>query len=179
MPLLARKAAASMALALATVALASCGNESDGVFDVEGFPFTFEYPDEFEETEDLSFDQELGASADQSAAVGLDDEDGIFVQRFTTEIAIDASNLNLARREIDGLIRQVSPDASSEAAEVAGLPALTADEVTIPSVEGGESSLTFFFDGNQEYLINCQSTPDHRAEIDAACEMALETLTLE
>lgn len=170
--------AASLLLALGALSLASCGNESDGVFDVEGFPFTFEYPDDFEETGDVSFDQQLGASADESAVVGIDDENGIALQRFTLEIAIDESNLNLAKREIDQLIQQVAPDASSQPSQIAGLPALTADKVSIPSVEGGESRLTFFFDGDQEYLINCQSTPDHRSEIDEACELALETLTL-
>ena len=168
-----------MALALAAVALAACGNESDGVFDVEGFPFTFEYPDDFEETDELDFVEELGASAEQSAAVGIDEEDGLFVQRFTLKIAIDESNLNLAKREIDRLLGEVAPDASAQPTEVAGLPALTADEVSVPSVEDGESRLTFFFDGDQEYLLNCQSTPDQRATVEEACDLALETLTLD
>jgi hypothetical protein len=28
-------------------------------------------------------------------------------------------------------------------------------------------------------LTNCQSTPDHRDEIEQACDMALETLSLD
>ena len=34
------------------------------------------------------------------------------------------------------------------------------------------------FEGDQEYLINCQSTPEGRPEIDAACDLMLETLTV-
>ena len=48
----------------------------------------------------------------------------------------------------------------------------------MPSIEDGESRFTVLFDGDQEYLINCQSTPEHRDEVDEACDEALATLAV-
>lgn len=109
-----------------------------------------------------------------------DDQDAIIVESFTLQVAVDESNLRLAKREIDGLLAQASPDAGTTTeTEVAGFPALTASDVPVPGVEGGESDITIIFDGDQEYFINCQSTPDHRDEVADACEQALETLSFE
>lgn len=41
--------------------------------------------------------------------------------------------------------------------------------------EEGESRLVALFEGDQEYLLNCQSTPDEREQVDEACEQMLET----
>ena len=38
----------SVALSAIALALVACGSESDGTFDHEGFPFTFEYPADFD-----------------------------------------------------------------------------------------------------------------------------------
>ena len=170
---------ALLVLALGSLGFASCGGGSDGTFDREGFPFQFQYPDAFEESDEVSIDQALGGEAEETVAIGLNDDNAIILQRFTLRIAVDESNLRLAQREIDGLMAQVDPDASSEPTEVAGLPALLIEKVDVPSIQGGESRLTILFDGDQEYVVNCQSTPEDRAEIEAACETALETLTLE
>lgn len=164
---------------LCVFALASCGNESDGVFEHEGFPFTFEYPDDFEETDDVTVGEELGVAADESAAIGIEENDLIAVQSFTLQAEVDQSNLDLAKREVDGLVRQLDPDASTQPTEVAGLPALSAENVIVPGLEGGESRLTIIFDGDTEYVFNCQSTPERRAEVDEACDLALETLEFE
>jgi hypothetical protein len=159
--------------------LVGCGGDSeDGTFDREEFPFTFSYPGEFEETEEVSIDQALGANADETAAVGVDSDNILLIQSFTLNIAIDESNLNLAKREIDGLVQQLDPEAASEETEIAGLPALQLDEIAVPSIEDGTSRLTAIFDGDQEYYVNCQSTPEHRDEVEEACDLALETFAL-
>jgi hypothetical protein len=163
-------------LALGALAVSACGNESDGVFDAEAFPFTFEYPDGFEETDEVDFNQQLGAEPEASAAVALDEADAIAVQSYALEVAIDRSNLDVARREIDSLVRQADPDLASEPTEIAGRPALTVDVLEVPTIAGAESRLRFVFDGDREYLFNCQSTPEHREEVEAACDQALETL---
>jgi hypothetical protein len=169
-------------LILPVLALAACGDDDDdsggGTFDEEAFPFTFSYPDGFEVTEDVTVDQALGAQADETMAVGLDDENILLVQSFTLNIEIDESNLDLAKQEIDGLATQVDPDARSTKTTVAGLPALELGEIEVPTVEEGTSRLTVVFDGDQEYYLNCQSTPAHRDEIEEACDLALETFEL-
>jgi hypothetical protein len=169
-------------LVLPALAFAACGDDDDsggeGTFDREEFPFTFSYPEGFEVTEDVTVDQALGAQADETLAVSLDQDNILLVQSFTLNIAIDESNLNLAKQEIDGLAQQVAPGAESQETEVAGLPALELEGIEVPTVEDGESTLTAIFDGEQEYFLNCQSTPEHREEIAEACDLALETFEL-
>jgi hypothetical protein len=165
--------------AIAALAVAACGGESDGTFDYEGFPFTFSYPEDFEETEDIETSQKAGAPAEQTAGIGIDEDNAIVVQRYTVMIEVTEQNLPRVKPEVDALVRQFDPQAGpSEITEVAGLPALAA-QIAVPSLDDGLSDFTFIFDGDQEYLINCQSTPDHREEVDEACAQALETLSFE
>jgi hypothetical protein len=164
---------------VAGAALLACGEEEgDRVFDEEGFPFTFSYPDGFEETGEVTVDQSLGSEADDSIAIGVGENDGIIVQRYELQIAVDESNLDQAQAEFDSLIGQVDPKAGSRTTEIAGLPALEFDAVDVPSIEGAESRFTVLFQGDQEYLINCQSTPEHRETVESACDEALDTLEL-
>ena len=163
---------------LSALAITACGGESDGTFDFEGFPFTFSYPDGFEEIEDVEIDEQLGADSDATVAVGIDDHDLITVERYTLKIAVSERNLGLAKREIDALFTQVDDSGSAATAEteIAGLPALTASDIPVLSIEGAVSDISIIFDGDQEYVINCQSTSEHRDEVAEACDQALETL---
>jgi hypothetical protein len=171
-------------LILPALVLAACGGGDDDsgggeeTFDREEFPFTFSYPEGFEVTEDVTVDQALGSQADETLAVGLDQDNILLVQSFTLNIPIDESNLDLAKQEIDALAQQVAPGAESQETEVAGLPAVELEGIEVPTVEDGESKLTAIFDGEQEYFLNCQSTPEQREEIEEACDLALETFAL-
>ena len=131
-----------LALAAIALALAACGNESDKTFDQDGFPFKFEYPHAFEEVNDVNFDSSLGASADQTAAIGIGDDDLILVQRFTLNRAIDRSELRAAKRQFDDLFRQIDPTVSAQASKVAGLPALTIDAVDVAVGRGRPEPLS-------------------------------------
>jgi hypothetical protein len=166
---------------LGALALGACGDDDDSpvTFENEGFPFTFEYPGDWEESDDVSIDQSLGGASEETTAVALDDENGIVLQRYTLQKSVDENNLDLAQQEIEGLLTQVDPAAKSKTTEIAGLPALTVESLQVPSIDSGESRLVFLFDGDQEYLINCQSTEESRAEIADACDTAVRTLTLD
>ena len=176
-----RRRASILALAtLAAFGIGACGGESDGTFDHEGFPFTFTYPEDFEEIDEVEISQQLGAAAEETVAVGVDEQDAIILEHFIVQIEVNEQNLRLAKREIDSLLQQLGPGAPpTTETEVAGLPALTATEVPVSDIEGGLSDLTILFDGDDEYVINCQSTEEHRDEVDEACEMALDTLEFE
>ncbi len=168
-------------LALAALGLGACGGGGDPPrFEAEGFRISFEYPEGFEESEDVTINEQQGSQAEESRAVGLDEDNGIIVQRYGLKRSIDAGNLDLAKAEFDALVAGLSPDAAKgKTTEVAGLPALTYAEVPVASVEGGQSRLVVVFDGRTEYLINCQSTPEKRSEINEACDLAVETLRRE
>lgn len=172
-------------LLCAALALGACGSSSSSsssssedvsTFEQDGYPFTFDYPSDFEVTNDVSFDSELGSGTADSTAIGLDESNAILLQRATLNLAVDSDNINQAKAEFDGLLNQVDPGASGETGETAGYPSLSYDAVSVPKPEGGESRITVLFDGDQEYVVNCQSTPDQRDAIDAACDQAFATL---
>jgi hypothetical protein len=175
-----RHALGGLLAALCALALVACGGDSEdgGTFDQSDFPFTFEYPDGFQVTDDVTINRQLGNGADAQAAVALDDDDLIILQSFTLKAEINESNLDVIQKELTRLLDQVDPGTTLKPTRVAGLLGLTGELSTVPDVEDGHSTLTFFFDGDQEYEINCQSTPDHRDDVDAACTQALDTLKL-
>lgn len=164
---------------LAGLGVSACGSEEDTSFQAKGFGITFEYPEGFEESDDVTINQQQGSQAEDSRAVGLDDDNGIIVQRYKLQESISEDNLDLAKAEFDALVAQLSPDAPrGETTEVGGLPALLYSRVPVRSIKDGESRLVVVFDGATEYLINCQSTPGKRSEVNEACDMAVETLEL-
>lgn len=165
-----------MTLVAFAVGIGGCGDSGPQTFSEDPYPFTFEYPGDFESTDDISFDSELGGSADDSKALGLDDSNAIVLQRSTLNIEINEDNVDRAKDEFDGLITQIDPSASGETGTLAGLPSLSYDVVSVPDPPGAESRLTILFEGDQEYVINCQSTPEKKDQLDAACAQALDSL---
>jgi hypothetical protein len=97
------------------------------------------------------------------------------VTRYALGVEVTRKNIAEAQTETDALIQQVEPNASSKRLQVGGLPAIEY-EIDVPSVEDARSRLVFVFDGEDEYLINCQWKPDKREEIQDACQVALDTL---
>lgn len=173
----ARQISLALASLLAWGALGGCGEESESTFEVEGYPFSFAYPGDFELSTDVTIDQNVGAVAADTAGVFLNESNGVVVQRFPLEVEIDESNIEAVRSEFDGLIRQLDSGAArGEVGEIAGFPSLTYETVAVTEPPEGESRITVLFDGDQEYLINCQSTPDERESIEAACDGVLESL---
>ena len=165
------------AVALGAIGLIACGDSGPATFEEDGFPFTFEYPDGFEVSDDPTFSQNLGGESDETVAVAVNDDNGIVLQKFTLRAEVDQTNLSVAKDEIDGLIAGVDADAQGgEAGETAGFPSLEYGLVKLTTPEDGESRILFLFEGDQEYVLNCQSTPDEREEIAAACDRMLETV---
>ena len=166
-----------ISVALASVALAACGEDEPNRFDEQGFAITFEYPAGFEETDDVTLSEQRGSQAQKSRALGLDEDNGIIVQRYRLQRSIDSESLDLAKAEFDRLVSGLASEApEGEKTEVGGLPALRYSGVPVSSPADAESRLIVLFDGRTEYLINCQSTPEKRQEIEEACDLAADTL---
>ena len=177
-----RVVAAGLAVLAAAVALGACGGGSDtnssepATFQNGAYPFTFEYPNSFQLSENVTLNQNLGGQTENNMALALDNSDGIILQKANLNVAVTKANLDAAKRQFDALVAKVAPNASGKPTEVGGFPALEYGSIPVSSIPDGESVITFLFQDQNEYVINCQSTPDHRSEIDAACDQALSTL---
>ncbi len=154
---------------------AQAGAETNETFSEEGFDITFEYPEDFEDISGLTFESEAGAEAGGTTAIGLDGTNLIAVQRFDLTTEVTDQNFDQAKPEIDQLFSQVAGEqVSGQETEVAGLPALEY-EVTIDQAEDIQTRAVAIFDGDTEYLLNCQAGAELREQIQAACDLALET----
>lgn len=170
---------AALSLALIAVTAACGGGDGDGIetFEEEGFPFTFEHPASFEKTSDVSYSSTAGTAADDAAAVALDDRNAIAVSRYELNAEVTAENVGQVKPEIDDLISGLTgTEVSGEQVEIGGFPGF---EYTFDLEDPPEGRSRFFvlFDGRNEYTLNCQSTPEKRDEIQAACQQVVDTLT--
>ena len=151
------------------------GAETNDTFSEEGFDITFEYPEDFEVLEDVQFSRSAGVEAGATTGVGLDGTNLVAVQRFDLDVEVSDQNFADVKSEADQVFSQAAGEqVTGEEIEVAGLPALEY-AVTVDEAEDIQTRAVAVFDGNTEYLLNCQSGADQRELILAACDLALET----
>lgn len=146
-------------------------------FEVDGFDITFQYPSDLTLTEDISFSESAGASAAESAAVAIDDSNLIGVQLFELGAEITDANFDQFKQSLDSAFSQIAGrEISGRRIEVSGFQALEYElELTEPA--GAVTRAVAIVDGSDEYLFNCQSLPEFRDRIEAACELALTTIS--
>ena len=165
-----------MILIAATAACGGGGGDGTETFEEEGFAFTFEYPSSLEETSDVSYSSTAGGAAEDARALGLDGRNAIVVSRYGLNVAVTAENVDQVKPEADDLISGLAgTELSGKHVQIGGFPGF---EYTFDLEDPPEGHSRFFvlFDGKIEYTLNCQSTPDKRDELQAACRQAVDTL---
>jgi hypothetical protein len=147
-----------------------------GRFEQQGFEITFRYPQGFRAADDLIFGTRAGAADTARAGVGIDRQNVILVSRYDLRRSVTFSNVDGVKAEVDSVIgRLAGKQVEGRAVRFGGLPGYEY-AVRLGSPQGGFSRLVVLFDRRVEYFFNCQSTPESRAELDAACDQALTTL---
>jgi len=162
---------------LAALLLAGCGGGGgDKTFDADQIGVTFKYSSKFHPIRNVSFQQSAGSQASARGGVALDDVDAIIVSRYDLKRTITAANLARYKGEVDRVISQLAGKPESGArVQYGGLPGYEY-VISIKSPPNGRSRMAVLFDQATEYLINCQSTPAKRDEIESGCRKALDTL---
>jgi hypothetical protein len=159
---------------------AGCGGGDDSgggkTFDDERFAFTFTYPDEFRPARLGSAAASLG-EAEATEVVALDSDNLILVEKYALNDEVTPENFEAALGEVEEAVSKLTGmQVSGSETEVGGFPGVRFDDVTTPSPPNGKSRLVYLFDGRTEFAINCQSTPEKRAEVLAACDEVLGSL---
>ena len=183
----------------AALAVAGCGGDGgDKTFDNENIGITFKYSPRFHPITEIDFGHTAGAKAAAQSGVALDKVNALIVSRYDLNVKIDKDNLSKFKGEVDNVISRLAGHrVSGQEVEYGGfLPRgpyaanktlsayfrafklinsleLTPEEKTAPQ---GQSRMAVLFDQATEYLINCQSTPTDRDEIEEGCRKALDTL---
>jgi hypothetical protein len=174
-------------LAASALALTACGSSGDSTdssssdtatFQEDGYPFTFEYPGDWQALTDITLNNQLGSNRGANVkGVGLDDTNAIVLTTYTLNQEVTQDNLDQAKAELDKLLQQVDSTADGVVGDVGGYPSITYDSIPVTDPAGATDTLIALFDGTSEYLITCQWDSDHADEVQAACDQAKSTLT--
>ena len=165
--------------ALLLFAAAACGGSGgSGRYEETGFDITFAIPGGFTIAHDLSTAKSAGAKPVDEAAVEIDQDNLIILQRFNLNPKVDITAANLAdfKGDVDKVIGTLAgKKVSGHEVEYGGLPGYEY-VIAVAQPPQGESRLAVLFDHQVEYLVNCQSTPDTRDKVEKGCRKVLDSI---
>lgn len=174
----------ALALAAATmaVAFAGCGDGGDKSFETPTYPFSFDYPAGWTLTRGASFNYGASDSAVRSVSVALKEPfDQVTITQYKLKKTLPAG-VNGYQPEVDRIVARLTKQAKGSASDAkvvkyGGIPGYQyvveypgAENVTL------QNKLTFLFQGQNEFQINCQSSPDKREELNKGCDQVLGSL---
>lgn len=162
--------------ALAATAAALAVPAGSRTFAEKGFEVTFRYPASFQLAKSVTLDKKTGASAAARRALALDAVNAIIVTRFNLRVAITRANVKHYRHEVDGVFGKLAgKPVRGRLVVFGGLPGYEY-RIGLTNPAQGRSRLDVLFLRKSEYLLNCQSTPKRRADIERGCAQMLATL---
>ena len=168
-------------IALACLAFAGCGGADQKQFSSLTYPFSFSYSSSWKLTRNATFNYGSG-SGERSLSIALKEPfDQVTITQYKLRRKL-RPNENGNRREVDRVVKKLSTQAKGAASDATtvkygGSPGYQY-VVEYAAADGTElrNTLTFLFKGEDEFQINCQSSPKHRTDLDKGCEMVLGTL---
>jgi hypothetical protein len=168
--------AIAFGVAALALGLSACAGSGGGRYEETGLNITFKIPGGFHIAHDIRVTKSAGANAVDEAGVALDTNNLIIVQRYNLNTAINAENLSKYKGDVDRVIGSLAgKKVSGHQVEYGGLPGYEY-VIHVANPAKGESRMAVLFDGNVEYLVNCQSTPDKRDKIEKGCRTVLDSI---
>jgi len=166
-----------LAAASLLLGVAACGGGGgSGRYEETGLNITFPIPGGFHIAHDLTIAKTAGANAVDQAAVAIDADNLIIVQRYNLNVSITSENLSNFKGDVDKVIGNLAgKKVSGHEVEYGGLPGYEY-VINVARPAQGQSRLAVLFDDKVEYLINCQSTPDNRDKVEKGCRKVLDSL---
>jgi len=152
------------------------GSGGGGRYEETGLDITFPIPSGFHIAHDISIAKSSGVKAVDQAAVAIDQDNLVIVQRYNLNTAISSENLATFKGEVDKVIGQLAgKPVSGHEVKYGELPGYEY-VIDVAQPAQGQSRLAVLFDGKVEYLVNCQSTPDQRDKIEKGCRTVLDSI---
>lgn len=175
-----RRITATLLAAVIVAAASGCGGSGNQSFSAAGYPFTFNFPSSWTLTRGAGSD-DSGGSALRTVTVALKqpfDQASISQYRLKKKLP---SGVNGYQPEVDRVVKRLTREAGGSAgdAKVVKYGGLPGYQYVLSYSSGGQklqNQLTFLFQGENEFLIGCQSSPDKRNEMSDGCEQILESI---
>lgn len=180
---LANKAVLALfAAALTAGALAGCGGGGDGAFNTPTYPFSFNYPSGWTLTRNAAFNYGSGGAGKRSVSVALKEPyDQVTITQYKLKKTLPAG-VNGNQAEVDRIVQRLVKQAKGSAGDAkpvkyGGIPGYQyiveypgSDTLTL------QNKLTFLFQGQNEFQVNCQSSPQNSKALNEGCDQALGSL---
>jgi hypothetical protein len=167
---------------VAAYAVSGCGATGSASFNDEAYPFSFDYPGTWTLSRNVSSDDDIAAQQRKSVSVALKEPyDQVTLTEFKLKKKLPKGE-NGFRPEVDRIVGNVVKGAKGKAGKAKVVKYGDAPGyqyvITYPGGEGVtlQSQLTFLFRGQYEYLINCQSSPENRDELQDGCDQILDSV---
>jgi hypothetical protein len=152
------------------------GGGGSNRYEETGFNITFKIPSGFKIAHDISISKSAGANAVDQAAVEIDQDNLVIVQRYNLNVVVTSATLPKYKGDVDRVIGSLAGHkVSGSQVEYGGLPGYEY-VIAVAKPPQGQSRLAVLFDKNVEYLVNCQSTPDQRDKVEKACRTVLDSI---
>lgn len=170
-------------LLVAAFAAAGCGDDEveTATFETPTYPFSFDYPDGWKVTRNPTF---VFGSDEAVRSIGVSLEqphDQVTITQYKLSEELP-EGFNANQDEIDRIVRRLTRQADgtasdSKAVSYGGIPGYQY-VVEYPAADGTElrTTMTFLFRGEDEFLVNCQSSPANREALEAGCNQVLDSL---
>jgi hypothetical protein len=169
-------------LAGAVMALSSggCGGGGTETFETPTYPFSFDYPADWKPSRIKEFTYGAGAGERTIAVQLKPPEDQVVVTQYKLAGSVpegQPANQQEVDRIVNRLAKQSDGVASeAEKVEYGGIPGYR--YVIEYDVDGKtlRNDITFLFRDDDEFQINCQSSPANREKVEEGCEKVLSTI---
>lgn len=145
-----------------------------------GYHITFEYPSELELISDVPETDHVPrpdcATESPPTMLLLEGYDTLVTFWCKTRDSAASDHIELFKKKLDRSLNSAYPGLPGGVRiEAGGLPGL-AYSVPMAPLPGAQMRYIALFDKDIEYVIECQSTPQHRDEMDRACQRVLDTI---
>jgi hypothetical protein len=171
----------TLGICLFAVALSGCGGGTKS-FSTPTYPFSFDYPANWTLTRSAAFNYGSAGSGIRSVSVALNQPfDQVTVSQYKLLKTLPPG-VNGNQNEVDRIVKQLTRQAKGSAGDskvvkYGGLPGY---QYVIEYPAGGgaklTNKLTFLFQGQNEFQINCQSSPKNTAALNKGCDQILGSL---
>jgi hypothetical protein len=143
---------------------------------------TFEYPGDWDEFEADAAAVSSGSNELWTTTVGPDETNLVNVTAYQLAIDVSESNIGDIEAELNGVIQGVvdqaggTIDTGPNQTTISDFPAYTYEWSGV-EVDGQtkDSRAVFLFDGDVEYFFNCQFDSETENDIEAGCDLMLDT----
>lgn len=176
--------AVTLLVVFALAVMSGCGGSDDEEkqFSTKTYPFSFTYPEGWTVSRSAEFTFGTSGDDERSVSVALKlPFDQVTISQYKLSTTLKPGE-NADQAQVDRVVRRLTRRAKGSRSDGTTVEygGLKGYQYTVEFPGQGDTTLTnrltFLFSGDDEFLINCQSSPEMADALDAGCDQILDSL---